>query len=117
MPAVGTAPVVYQLVFPDGKFISVVGEPLKVFGREDFTGYVPEEYLRLITRREKGGQFMIYCHAKEVGNVECYVRDDFSTNPTLVNGTNIKGKGWVKLKDGDVISPAGVVNIWFRLRT
>jgi len=105
-------PAPYYLVFPDGRIL-VRYYQMCVYGREDFEAFIPREYARFITRRSKGGQFTIYCEIKDVNTIVCYIRDDFSTNPTLVNGVPIKGKGAVRLNDGDIISPAGIVNLRF----
>ncbi|MEZ0346219.1 MAG: FHA domain-containing protein, partial [Infirmifilum sp.] len=43
-----------------------------------------------------------------------YIEDPGSTNGTLLNGRQIRGMGLQELKDGDVISPAGIVNLTFR---
>ena len=112
-PVTPELPVPYRLVFPDGRYIEVY-EKSRVFGREDFEGLIPEPYIRYITRREKGGQFRIWCEVHDINTIVCYIRDDYSTNPTFVNNEPIRGKGWVRLNDGDIISPAGVVNIVFR---
>ncbi len=108
--------IAYELVFPDGKKIVVLGEQVKVFGREDFVNYIPEHYLIYITRRAKGGQFIIACRSTNLEDIQCFIRDDNSSNGTLVNGRDIKGIGWVPLRDGDIISPAGVINIVFKMR-
>ncbi|WP_342786154.1 FHA domain-containing protein [Thermofilum sp.] len=42
------------------------------------------------------------------------MEDSSSTNGTLLNGRQIRGMGMQELKDGDVISPAGVINLVFR---
>ncbi len=111
----GAYEVRYSLITPDGKEIEVVGEAIKVFGREDFIGIIPREYLILITRKSQGGHFTIACYSSSEG-VSCYIRDDNSKNGTLVNGKQIKGAGWIKLNDGDIISPAGAVNLVFRFK-
>ncbi len=109
-------PVPYYLVFPDGKQL-VRYSQMCVYGREDFEPYIPREYAKFITRRSKGGQFTIYCEVKDVNTIICYIRDDFSRNPTLLNGIPIKGRGAIMLNHGDIISPAGVVNIRFLYAT
>ena len=105
-------PAPYYLVFPDGKRM-VSFQQMCIYGREDFEGYIPQEYLRYITRRSNGGQFTIYCEVKDINTIVCYIADNFSTNPTYLNGQPIKGKGYIMLNHGDIISPAGMVNIRF----
>ncbi|AEM39021.1 hypothetical protein Pyrfu_1156 [Pyrolobus fumarii 1A] len=113
LPTTMELPIPYRLIFPDGRYIEVY-EKSRVFGREDFEGLIPEPYIRYITRREKGGQFRIWCEIRDINTIICYIRDDYSTNPTFLNNQPIKGRGWIQLKDGDVISPAGVINIVFK---
>lgn len=40
---------------------------------------------------------------------ELYIKDLDSKNGTKVNGVDIKGRGWVPLKPGDVVEVASVV--------
>jgi len=79
------------------------------FGREDFRGLIPEDQLSFISRRH----FRIsYDYARG-----CFVAEDLgSKNGTLLNGEEIRGKGPQELKDGDIISPAGIVNLRFAIR-
>jgi predicted component of type VI protein secretion system len=102
--------VLYRLVLPNGTEIPVT-EPVKVFGRETFERWgLPKEVLGFISREEKGGHFKIFMRGGK-----WYIEDCGSKNGTLLNGVEIKGKGPQELKDGDVISPGGVVNIVFKL--
>lgn len=102
--------VLYRLVLPNGVEIPVT-EPVKVFGRETFERWgLPKEVLGFITREEKGGHFKIFMRGGK-----WYIEDCGSKNGTLLNGVEIKGKGPQELKDGDVISPGGVINIVFKL--
>ncbi|QOJ78650.1 FHA domain-containing protein [Infirmifilum lucidum] len=80
----------------------------RVFSREDFAPYLGMKAMYL-SRRSRGGQFRIAVLRDGV-----YIRDDFSTNPTLVNGVPIKGKGWVKLSDGAEIRVADSIRLIFR---
>ena len=99
--------VLYRLRLPGGVDIPVF-EPVRVFGRETFEKYVPSEVLQMITREERGGHFRIFLR----GN-KWYIEDLNSTNGTLLNGKEIKGKGPQELKNGDTINPAGVLEIKF----
>jgi hypothetical protein len=102
--------ILYRLVLPNGMEIPV-SEPYRVFGRETFERYgLPRDVLEYITREDRGGHFKIYLRG-----MKWYVEDSGSTNGTLLNGVEIRGKGPQELKDGDVISPAGVINLTFRL--
>lgn len=72
------------------------------FGRLDFTGIVPEENLKLISRRHfrtrlQGGKL--------------YIEDLGSTNGTFVNEVDIRGKGLIPLQRGDRVNIAGVVDL------
>ncbi|MEM0023447.1 MAG: FHA domain-containing protein [Candidatus Bathyarchaeia archaeon] len=90
---------------PNGRLIvSSIDQP---FYRSDFAGIVPAGLLDTISQsrpqfiiRFRGGRF--------------YIEDSSSTNGTLLNGRQIRGMGMQELKDGDVISPAGVINLVFR---
>ena len=100
--------VLYRLRLPNGNEIPVT-DVVKVFGRETFERYgVPPEALQMISREERGGHFRIFLR----GN-KWYVEDLNSTNGTLLNGKEIKGKGPQELKNGDTISPAGVLDLKF----
>ncbi|GAB6944106.1 hypothetical protein JCM14467A_08880 [Vulcanisaeta sp. JCM 14467] len=100
--------VLYRLRLPNGNEIPVT-DVVKVFGRETFERYgVPPEALQMISREERGGHFRIFLR----GN-KWYVEDLNSTNGTLLNGKEIKGKGPQELKNGDTISPAGVLDLRF----
>ncbi|WP_243665518.1 FHA domain-containing protein [Vulcanisaeta sp. JCM 16159] len=100
--------VLYRLRLPNGVEVPVT-EAVRVFGRETFERYgVPPDVLQMISREERGGHFRIFLR----GN-KWYVEDLNSTNGTLLNGKEIKGKGPQELKNGDTISPAGVLDIKF----
>jgi hypothetical protein len=79
------------------------------FGREDFRGIVPEEELSFISR----SQFEI---RYDYSRGRFLIEDLGSTNGTLLNGEEIKGKGPQELGDGDIISPAGAVNLRFNVK-
>jgi hypothetical protein len=80
----------------------------RVFGREDFYAFVSADKLSYITRRGKGGQFQIVRFRDGY-----YIRDDYSTNETFVNGVGIKGRGYVPLRNGDRISIPNVLEMRF----
>ncbi len=100
--------VLYRLRMPNGTEIPGT-EPMKVYGRETFERFgASPEVLQMISREERGGHFRIFYR----GN-KWYVEDLNSTNGTLLNGKEIKGKGPQELKNGDTISPAGVLDLKF----
>jgi len=98
-----------KLVAPNGKVIPIVGTR-QAFGREDFQDLVPPESLRLISRRSKP-QFEIFF---DPNTKQFYIVDNNSANGTYLNGVNIRGKGPQPLKNGDKISPAGVIELTFQ---
>ncbi|MEM4889001.1 MAG: FHA domain-containing protein [Thermosphaera sp.] len=94
------------------KVIPITSLPAR-FGREDFIGIVPSSVLSLISRRMPRGQFTIdydYISGSFV------IIDEGSTNGTFVNGEDIRGKGRVPIKDGDIISPANAFNLRFTVK-
>jgi hypothetical protein len=102
--------ILYRLRLPNGMEIPV-SEPYRVFGRETFERYgLPKDVLDFITREDRGGHFKIYLRG-----MKWFIEDSGSTNGTLLNGVEIRGKGPQELKDSDVISPGGVVNLVFQL--
>lgn len=82
----------------DGHSLSIPSRG-KVFGREDFYGLISEDKLNYITRRSKGGHFTIVRFSDGY-----YIIDNYSTNGTLVDGVDIRGKGYVPLRNGTRIS-------------
>jgi hypothetical protein len=99
-------PAAYLLI--DGRALRLRGSRI-VIGREDLVGILPPEKLAYVTRRAKGGQFQIIRY----GNA-FYIQDPGSTNGTYVNGVDIRGRGWVQLKNGDVISVPNAFQAIFR---
>lgn len=89
---------------PDGKILPVTS-PRQIFGRADFEKYVPADMLKYVSRRH----FMIYL---EPGGF--FIEDLGSANGTIVNGSDIRGKGKVPLKSGDIIEVGGVVKLRFK---
>jgi len=92
-----------KLVLPDGKFINVM-QTVEEFGRSNFEGLVPPNVLNYISKRHFRIQLL--------GN-KWYIEDLGSTNGTLVDGQQIKGKGPVELRPGAEIQPAGVISLRF----
>jgi len=93
------------LVLPSGYTIPIAESSVE-FGRDHFKPYLPPDTLKFISVRH----FRIYY----VGG-QWYIEDLGSTNGTLLNGQEIRKKGPAPLKSGDVISPAGVINLVFKL--
>ncbi len=102
----GTVPLIAlaKLEGPGGKEL-IIADVERVFGRSDFEQFLPWDAARTISRRH----FRIFYRAGK-----WYVEDLNSTNGTLVNGEDIRGRGPHPVVDGDIISPAGVVNLVFR---
>jgi hypothetical protein len=99
-------PAAYLLI--DGRALRLRGSRI-VIGREDLAGILPPERLAYVTRRAKGGHFQIIRY----GNA-FYIQDPGSTNGTYVNGVDIRGRGWVQLRNGDVISVPNAFQAIFR---
>jgi pSer/pThr/pTyr-binding forkhead associated (FHA) protein len=93
------------LVLPNGYPIPIAESSVE-FGRDHFKPYLPPDMVKFISVRH----FRIYY----VGG-QWYIEDLGSTNGTLLNGQEIRKKGPVPLKPGDVISPAGAINLVFKL--
>jgi hypothetical protein len=100
---------VLTAMFQVGDKIVPISSLPQSFGREDFAGIAPPEVLNAISRRAKPQFTISFDYINRVFTIE----DNNSTNGTLLNGENIKGKGPRPLKDGDIVSPAGVLNLKF----
>lgn len=95
-----------RLIGPNGLAIEL--EPgVRVVGRRDFVGYVPEGDLEYISRRH----FEIRC-----GREGFFIRDLGSLNGTWVNGSRL-GREYIKLTNGSVIDVAEVVRLRFSLES
>lgn len=97
-----------KLILPSDREINIT-EKVQRFGRDDLLGAVSEEYAGYITRTE-GHRYHFAIH--QINN-EFYIQDENSSNGTLLNRRDIRGQGYVKLNDGDIISPASVCDIRF----
>ncbi|MEM1695489.1 MAG: FHA domain-containing protein [Desulfurococcaceae archaeon] len=92
------------LELSDGRIIPITS-PRQIFGRADFEKYVAADALKYVSRRH----FMIYL---EPGGF--FIEDLGSANGTIVNGSDIRGKGKVPLKSGDIIEVGGVIRLKFK---
>jgi pSer/pThr/pTyr-binding forkhead associated (FHA) protein len=86
----------------------------RIFGREDFS-FLTSNESSYISRKGKGGHFVITSDRDIYGYVQFFIQDLGSANGTLVNGIEIQGRHKQVLKDGDSISPGGIIP--FRVRT
>jgi hypothetical protein len=103
-PVSKAARVSAQLQAPRGT-IPIASFP-QTFGREDFRQLLPPQLINLVSRRH----FMISYDPEQN---TFYIQDLNSTNGTYVNGVDIRGKGLVPLKNGDLIVPANVIPLKF----
>lgn len=94
--------------------VQVRGDRDMIFGREDFS-FLTSNESSYITRRGKGGHFVITSDRDIYGNVQFFIQDLGSANGTLLNGSEIQGKPKQVIKEGDSISPGGIAP--FRVRT
>jgi hypothetical protein len=102
----GTATYFAALELPGGQTIPMT-KMTQDFGRADFEPLVPKEVSGIISRRH----FQISLSARDK---KFYIEDVGSTNGTIVNSTDIRGKGKVPLNSGDTVSPADVINLKFK---
>lgn len=102
---------IYSLVLPDGSSIRIEGKMYNEFGRNDFQYKIPYAQAKLISKKH----FAIKAVLDEEGKLRYYIKDLGSRNGTLLNGVDLRDKGWIELKDGDIISPASTVNLVFRV--
>jgi len=78
----------------------------QTFGRDDFRNLVSPHLLDTISRRH-------FTIGYDYVNGQFVVWDEGSRNGTYVNGVDIRGKGPVPLKYGDIIAPANAVQLRF----
>lgn len=91
-------------VLPNGVEIPILSQSME-FGRENFRGYVSDDKLAYISARH----FRIF-----LAPDGWYIEDLGSTNGTVVDGVEIRGRGPVKLKAGSKVRPANMVELTFR---
>lgn len=103
-PSGGTITVTAWLQGP-GKSIPITSLP-QTFGRDNFRDIVDPVSLNAISRRH-------FTIGYDYVNRTFAIWDEGSTNGTYVNGVDIRGKGPVPIKYGDVISPANVISLRF----
>jgi len=91
---------------PNGQIVPIT-DVNKEFGRQDFLSFVPPDVQSLISRRH----FKISFAPRE----RTFMIEDLgSANGTMVNNSEIRGKGRVPLKNDDIVSLGGVVNLKFK---
>jgi len=101
----------YYLVDQNGRIILKCNKSDRTYGREDFLNIIDSRLLPYITRRSEGGQFRIVRIGKQF-----FIVDNYSTNPTMVNGVEIKGRGPILLNEGSIISVSNVFSFIFKTR-
>lgn len=102
----GTKQYFAALELPSGQVLPMTSMT-QDFGRGEFESLVPKEVSNIISRRH----FQISFSARDK---KFYIEDIGSTNGTMLNGNDIRGKGKVPLNPGDVVSPADVINLKFK---
>lgn len=91
---------------PNGQILPIT-DITKEFGRDEFKQYVPGEVSSLVSRRH----FRVSFSPRD----RTFLIEDLgSANGTMINNTDIRGKGKMPLKNDDVISVGGVVNLKFK---
>jgi FHA domain len=91
---------------PNGQIVPIT-DINKEFGREDFKSFLPPDVQTLVSRRH----FKVSFSPRD----KTFMIEDLgSANGTVVNSTEIRGKGRVPLKNDDVVSLGGVVNLKFK---
>lgn len=101
-PGGGTITVTAWLQAPGGA-LPIVSLP-QTFGRDDFRNLVPSHLLSAISKRH-------FTIGFDYVSRQFVIWDEGSTNGTYVNGVDIRGRGPVPLKYGDIIAPANVIQL------
>jgi len=91
-----------RLALPGGMDITIADS--RTIGRGDLARMMDIDELGLVSKRH----FEVTYSGERF-----YIEDAGSANGTRLNGVEIKGKGQVGLEDGDIIEPAGAVQIKF----
>jgi hypothetical protein len=92
-----------KLLLPGCMEIALTGVS-RTMGRADMARSLPLDGLALISH----SHFLL-----TYSDGHYFIEDTESTNGTLLNSIDVKGKGQFALQDGDMIEPAGVVQIKF----
>ena len=92
-----------KLTLPDGLEIRITNNS-QIIGRAEMARALGLDELCLISHK----QFQVTC-----ADGKYFIEDTGSANGTRLNGEDIKGKGTVELKDGDIIDAAGAIKLRF----
>lgn len=94
-----------KLILPDNSELSLALEP-RWIGRADLEKFIQSGNVKFISRQ--------HCLI-DFATGKYYIEDQNSANGTRLNGHEIKGKGKLELKDGDVIELANEAKLAFRV--
>lgn len=94
-----------KLSMPQGFEIAITSSSTTI-GRTDMARVLGLDELCRISRK----QFQVRSTDRQY-----FIEDMGSANSTSLNGEDIKGKGAVSLKDGDVVEAAGVIKLKFKI--
>lgn len=103
-PDASTIVAAAKLILPDNSELSLALEPQWI-GRADLEKFTQSGNAKFISRQ--------HCLIDYEGKY--YIEDQNSANGTRLNGHEIKGKGRLELKDGDMIELANEVKLAFRV--
>ena len=92
-----------KLTLPGGLEVRITTNS-QVIGRAELARALGLDELGLISRK----QFIVTCQ-----DGEYHIEDTGSANGTKLNSEDIKGKGPMALKDGDIIDAAGAISLKF----
>lgn len=91
---------------PNGQIVPIT-DINKEFGRDDFRAQLPADVQQLVSRRH----FKVSFSPRD----KTFLIEDLgSANGTSVNNSDIRNKGRVPLKNDDVVSLGGVINLKFK---